>query len=138
MKRIITLILAVLMLATLPMSLVACGGTKGVYGKEVLALTSQLDALNGLKRGDADIAVIDSIMAGYYMNDTDAFTDYQILPNVVFAEEEYGIAAKKGNEALMSKINEALIALADTDYKTVAETYGLTSELLVTNDTVDP
>ncbi len=138
MKRIITLILAVLMLATLPMSLVACGGTKGVYGKEVLALASQLDALNGLKRGDADIAVIDSVMAGHYMNDTDAFNDYQVLPNVVFAEEEYGIAAKKGNEALMSKINEALIALADTDYKTIAETYGLASELLVTKDTVDP
>jgi polar amino acid transport system substrate-binding protein len=38
----------------------------------------------------------------------------------------------------MGKINEALIALAETDYKTVAETYGLTSELLVTKDTVNP
>ena len=136
MKRILTLILALTML----FSLASCNAPEEsdlVYGKEMLALTSQLDALNGLKRGDADIAVIDSIMAGYYMNDTDAFTDYQILPNVVFVEEEYGIAAKKGNEALMSKINEALIALVDTDYKAVAETYGLTSELLVTKDTVD-
>lgn len=136
MKRILTLILALTML----FSLASCNAPEEsdlVYGKEVLTLTSQLDALNGLKRGDADIAVIDSIMAGYYMNDTDAFTDYQILPNVVFVEEEYGIAAKKGNEALMSKINEALIALVDTDYKAVAETYGLTSELLVTKDTVD-
>ena len=141
MKRILTLFLALTMLAVLPLSLASCNETENsdlVYGKELLTLTSQLDALNGLKRGDADIAVIDSIMAGYYMNDTDAFTDYQILPNVVFAEEEYGIAAKKGNEALMSKINEALIALVDTDYKTVADTYGLTSELLVTKDTVNP
>jgi polar amino acid transport system substrate-binding protein len=57
---------------------------------------------------------------------------------VVLAEEKYGIAAKKGNEALMSKINEALIALADTDYKTVANTYGLTTELLVKADTANP
>jgi ABC-type amino acid transport substrate-binding protein len=108
------------------------------FGKELLGVTSQLDALNGLKKGDADVAVIDSVMAGYYMNGTNEFTDYQILENVVFAEEQYGIAAKKGNDALMSKINEALIALVATDYATVAATYGLTSELLVKADTVNP
>ena len=94
--------------------------------------------MNGLKKGDADVAVIDSVMAGYYMNDTDSFKDYQVLENIVLAEEEYGIAAKKGNDALISKINEALIALVDTDYKTIAATYGLTTELLVKADTVNP
>ena len=67
----------------------------------------------------ADIAVIDSVMAGYYMKSVDTFKDYQVLENVVLAEEKYGIAAKKGNDALMSKVNEALIALADTEYKEV-------------------
>ena len=113
-------------------------GSKNNFGKELLTYASQLDALNGLKKGDADIAVIDSVMAGYYMNDTDSFKDYQILENIVLAEEKYGIAAKKGNDALMSKINEALIALVDTDYKTIAATYGLTTELLVKADTVNP
>ena len=138
MKRILTVLLMLAMLASLPLALISCNGPKVIYGKEVLSLGSQLDALNGLKKGDSDLAVIDSVMAGYYMNGTDEFNDYQILPDVVLAEEEYGIAAKKGNEALMAKINEALIALAETDYKAVAETYGLASELLVTKDSVNP
>ena len=99
-------------------------GSKNNFGKELMGVTSQLDALNGLKKGDADIAVIDSVMAGYYMNDTDEFKDYQVLSDIVLAEEKYGIAAKKGNEALMSKINEAIISLVDTEYKAVAEKYG--------------
>lgn len=142
MKRKFTLIVTVVLLVCMVFS-VACSsekeeGSKNNFGKELLSLTSQLDALNGLKKGDADVAVIDSVMAGYYMNDTDSFKDYQVLENIVLAEEEYGIAAKKGNDALMSKINEALIALVDTDYKTIAATYGLTTELLVKADTVNP
>lgn len=137
MKKILSVALAVLMLA---FALVACDkpGANLAYGKECLAVATQLDALNGLVKGDADIAVIDSVMAGYYMKSVDTFKDYQVLENVVLAEEKYGIAAKKGNDALMGKVNEALIALADTDYKTVADTYGLTTELLVKADTVNP
>ena len=136
MKKLFCLSLAVLL--ALPLLLASCGGSQTAYGKEVLSLTSQLDALNGLKKGDADITVIDSVMAGYYMNGTEQFADYQILSGLVLAEEQYGIAAAKGNEALMSKINEALIALADTDCKTVAEEYGLASELLVTKESTNP
>ena len=136
MKRILALVLMAALLCT---SLASCGGSSNLaYGKDCLAVSSQLDALNGLLKGDADIAVIDSIMAGYYMNTGDTYKDFQVLSGVVLAEEEYGIGAKKGNNALISKINEALIALRETDYKTVAETYGLTSELLVTADTTNP
>jgi ABC-type amino acid transport substrate-binding protein len=136
MKKILSIALVALLLVT---ALVSCGKTANLnYGKECLAVATQLDALNELVKGGADIAVIDSVMAGYYMNSTETFKDYQVLENVVLAEEKYGIAAKKGNEALMSKINEALIALADTDYKTVAGTYGLTTELLVKADTANP
>lgn len=108
------------------------------FGKESLSSSTQLDALNALKKGDADIAVIDSVMAGYYMNTGDSYQDYQILSDIVLAEEEYGIGAKKGNDALIGKINEAMIALVGSDYKDVAEEYGLTSELLVKADTVNP
>ncbi len=147
MKRTGAMILAIVMVLAMAVSMVGCkgsdnnGGSEDAnlnFGQELLTLTSQLDALNGLKKGDADIAVIDSVMAGYYMNDTDEFKDYQVLENVVFAEEQYGIAAKKGNEALMSKINEAIIAMVDTDYKTIAEKYGLATELLVKADTQNP
>ena len=139
MKKILSIALAVLMLAV-SLCAVSCDKpTSGlVYGKECLSVATQLDALNGLVKGDADIAIIDSVMAGYYMNGVDTFKDYQVLENVVLAEEKYGIAAKKTNEALMGKVNEALIALVDTDYKTVAGTYGLTTELLVKADTTNP
>ena len=139
MKRTGSLILAIVMVIAIAASMVGCTpAAKLNFGKELLGVTSQLDALQGLKKGDADIAVIDSVMAGYYMNQTEEFKDYQVLENVVFAEEQYGIAAKKGNEALMSKINEALIALVATDYQTVAAKYGLTTELLVKADTQNP
>ena len=61
-----------------------------------------------------------------------------IVKDLVLVEEQYGIAAKKGNDALISKINEALIAIADTKYQSVARNYGLTSELAVTSQTVNP
>ena len=139
MKKLLSLVLATLLLLGCVASFASCSDKKNlVFGKEILTVGSQLDALNGLLKGDADIAVIDSVMAGYYMNETDSFKDYQVLEGVVLAEEEYGIGAKKGNNALIGKINEALIALVDTDYKTVAETYGLTTELLVKADTANP
>ncbi len=139
MKRTGAMILAIVMVLAMAVSMVGCKQeVKLDFGKELVGVTSQLDALLGLKKGDADIAVIDSVMAGYYMNQTEEFKDYQVLENVVFVEEQYGIAAKKGNEALMSKINEAMIALVDTDYQTVAGKYGLTTELLVKADTQNP
>ena len=141
MKKILSIALAVLMLAV-SLCAVSCDkkpADSGLYyGKECLSVASQLDALNGLVKGDADIAVIDSVMAGYYMKSVDTFKDYQVLENVVLAEEKYGIAAKKGNNALMSKINEALIATAAVDCKNIGDEYGLTSEILVKADTANP
>ena len=142
MKKIISLALTLIMMLGCIATFAACQQPEednGLnFGKELLSVGSQLDALNGLVKGDADIAVIDSVMAGYYMNGVDTFKDYQVLSGVVLAEEQYGIAAKKGNAALIGKINEAMIAMVDGNYKTVAETYGLTSELLVKADTVNP
>ena len=142
MKKIISLALALIMMLGCIAAFASCKQPEednGLnFGKELLSVGSQLDALNGLVKGDADIAVIDSVMAGYYMNSVDTFKDYQVLSGVVLAEEKYGIAAKKGNAALIGKINEAMIALVDSDYKDVAAEYGLTTETLVKADTVNP
>lgn len=139
MKRILTLALAVVMMLGCVATFTACSeDDKLNFGKELVPVGSQLDALNGLLKGDADIAVIDSVMAGYYMSTGDTFQSYQILDGVVLADEEYGIGAKKGNNALIGKINEAIIALADTDYKTVAQAYGLEADLLAKADTQNP
>ena len=140
MKKITSIILALVMILASVAAFSSCKKEdNGLnFGKELLSVGSQLDALNGLVKGDADIAVIDSVMAGYYMNGVDTFKDYQVLSGVILAEEQYGIAAKKGNAALIGKINEAIIALADTDYKTIATQYGLATETLVKADTVNP
>ena len=141
MKRIISLALALIMMLGCVAAFASCNNPEenGLnFGKELLSVGSQLDALNGLVKGDADIAVIDSVMAGYYMSSVDTFKDYQVLSGVVLAEEKYGIAAKKGNAALIGKINEAMIALADTDYKTIATEYGLATETLITATTANP
>ena len=141
MKKIISFALALIMMLGCVAVFASCNNPEenGLnFGKELLSVGSQLDALNGLVKGDADIAVIDSVMAGYYMSSVDTFKDYQVLSGVVLAEEKYGIAAKKGNAALIGKINEAMIALADTDYKTIATEYGLATETLITATTANP
>ncbi len=140
MKKQLSFVMAILMLVGCAAAFASCGNNNQnlTFGKEMLTVASQLDALNGLLKGDADIAVIDSVMAGYYMNETDEFADYQILSDTILAEEKYGIGAKKGNNALIGKINEALIALSGTEYQTIAAQYGLTADLLVTSSTQNP
>ena len=61
-----------------------------------------------------------------------------IVSGITLIEEQYGIAAKKGNDALISKVNDALIALADGQMKTIAGNYGLASEIAVTSTTTNP
>ena len=78
MKKLLALVLATVMLLGCVASFASCKDKNLVYGKDLLAVATQLDALNGLKKGDADIAVIDSVMAGYYMNTGDAYADLQI------------------------------------------------------------
>lgn len=109
-----------------------------LLGKEYISSASQLDALTSLDSGNIDVAVIDSVMAGYYTS-TGVYKDKLVMiEDLVLATEEYGIAAKKGNQALMSKINQALIAIRNTEYKAVAEEFGLTASLSITSATTNP
>ena len=116
----------------------SCGGKDKLnVGKEYVVAPSQLDALMKLDKGEADVAVIDSVMAGYYTSTGDYASKMQIVDGLVFAEESYGIAGKKGNKALMSKINEALIAIRTTDYTELVTEYNLTSSVALTETTAD-
>lgn len=121
-------------------SVAACGGEKDTLaiGKSYLVADKQLSALTNLDKGFADVAVIDSVMAGYYTVTGDYADKMQIVEGVVLAEEEYGIAAKKGNQAFMSKINEALLALRETKYTEIATEYGLTASVALTAETQNP
>lgn len=116
----------------------ACGKEELNFGKEVLKVGSQLDALTQLNNGSVDVAVIDSVMAGYYTSTGDFKDKLVMVDGLVLATEEYGIAGRKADEAFVSKVNEAIIALAETGYKEVAEEFGLTESTCVTSATSNP
>lgn len=118
---------------------VGCAPTENLaVGKELMRYGSQLDALTQLQTGSVDVAIIDSVMAGYYTSQGDFSKDLQTVEGVVFAEEEYGIAGRKDDKAFMSEINKALIALRTTEYASIAEDFGLETELAITAETENP
>ena len=82
-------------------------------------------ALNAVKDGNGDVAVIDSVMAGYYTTTSNLKDSLMIVNNLVLATEQYGIAAKKGNTKLISDINTALAAINDTSFTELDTKYGL-------------
>lgn len=146
MKKSIIAIVAILMLVSvLAIGLTACNPTSDsaanalLFGKELLPLTAQIDTLTQLNNGGADIAVMDSIMAGYYTSRGDFAGKMSILPNLMLSEEDYGIGAAKENKALMSKINEAMIALYNNGkMQEIAAKYGLEGEIKINGETTDP
>lgn len=73
--------------------------------KEVTEFSDNVLALNDLKSGRLDAVVIDEIVIDYYM--TKEQDSFKILDESL-APEEYGIGVKKGNEALLEKLQKAL------------------------------
>jgi len=99
--------------------------------KDVVSCDSQLNALNRVNDGTSDCAVIDSVMAGYYTTTSNLKDNLMIVKDVTLATEQYGIAAKKGKTKLINDINKALKDIKDTEFKTLAEQYGLTDFIAV-------
>lgn len=130
------LVAAVIMSVT---AFAACNsGEKLAYGKELLTLNTQLDTLTQLNMGAIDAAVIDSVMAGYYSNNGEYAGKVTIM-DAVLQREQYGIAARKGDKAFMSKINEALIALyGNGGMQEVADQFGLTADIALESSTKNP
>ena len=118
--------------------MVGCNSEELNFGKELLKIDSQLDVLTQLDKGTVDVGVIDSVMAGYYTNTGDFKDKLVIVEDLVLATEEYGVAGRKADIELISKVNEAIIALAETDYLEIAEEFGLTGSIAVNSDTENP
>ncbi|MFC3884634.1 amino acid ABC transporter substrate-binding protein [Bacillus songklensis] len=73
--------------------------------KTVTEFSDNVSALNDLKNGRLDAVVIDEVVIDYYMTkekDTFKVLDESLAP------EEYGVGVKKGNEALLEKLQKAL------------------------------
>lgn len=98
---------------------------------------SQTDALTEVLSGQSDFAIIDSVMAGYYINSDTSFKNLKILDYETITEF-YGIAGRKGDAALISKVNEIITKLSENGtIKKIAEKYGL-SDYTVTPESFAP
>ena len=137
MKKTLIVALVVVMMITATLGLTGCSQNLNM-GKEMLKYKSQLDAVVQLDAGTVDAVVIDSVMAGYYAATGDYAGKIAIVPNLVLAQEEYGIAGRKEDKAFMSKINEALIGLTSLGMvDEIAQEYGLTESLAIKDDAED-
>lgn len=133
MKKILSLVLATVLLVASLGALTSCGsGYETNFGEDFSPLSSQMDVLLQLNAKSIDVGVMDSVMAGYYMSkDTTYANSLMIIEDLILATEQYGIAARKGS-GLTKMINKALVALAnDGTVDTIANKYGLASEICI-------
>lgn len=120
-KKILTVFIVAVMTLALVLSLAGCSQ----YAK----LPDQVSVLTELRANSSDVGVLDSVMANYYINKDEAYSDLMVL-DMVLAEEEYGIAFRKGS-AIADKVNTTLAEVAASgELKAIAENYGLTNDLL--------
>lgn len=97
--------------------------------KDYAKAKDMVTCLTELNANTSDVAIMDSVMAGYYMKSN---PNLMIIEDLILVEEEYGIAARKGDTEFIHKINEALVELKNEGkLNQLATKYGLTEYLLV-------
>ena len=101
MKKALVIALALVMIVSATFGLTGCG-QKLVLGQEMIKYKSQLDAVVQLDAGTVDAVIIDSVMGGYYAAQGDYAGKIAVVPDLVFAQEEYGIAGRKEDKAFVS------------------------------------
>lgn len=135
MKKKITVIVSIISIVfVMAFALAACNKeTKPGY----TALSAQADVFKELNSKTADVGIMDYTMANYLLNllKTDsAMAKKLMIADIEFEKEYYGIAFRKAADgkynALTDLVNKALVDLKDTDYKTIAEKYGISAATL--------
>jgi polar amino acid transport system substrate-binding protein len=101
-------------------------------GSSKVEVTDQVTALTEVLSGTSDLAIIDSVMAGYYLSSSSSYgSSLKILSSYSFAGEYYGIGGRKGEDAFLAKIDEGLASLyAAGTTATIAAKYGLQEDLV--------
>ncbi len=133
MKKIITIVAMVLLISIVSFSAIGCTSTEYSMGKEVVEVSSQVDILTELTAKTADIGILDSTLAGYYLTSS-SYADSLVVLDIELTEEadNYGIAGRKEADSTMYQINSALLALAnDGTVAEIAEEYGLTDTVVL-------
>ena len=147
MKKLFAVLMAVLMVA---LCFSACGGNEakvvvaeaGSAGESVMnedayfadctktPVDTQAKALMEVSAGTADMAVIDYVMSIGSIGEGTDFANLKLVEDVSFAPEEYGIAFRKGSDAV-NYVNKAINELkADGTLTKIAENYKLQDLLL--------
>lgn len=83
---------------------------KEISGAKVASYNSGLEAVMDLKNGKIDAVIIDADPAKAFVNKN---SDLKMIEGQ-FPDEYYAIAVKKGNKALLKKINQAIKELKDS------------------------
>jgi polar amino acid transport system substrate-binding protein len=79
-------------------------------------------AIKELQNGGIDAVVADNGVLAHFLKNNS--TDFKVMADTTFSKEHYGFAVKKGNQALLDKINLGLKAVrADGTYQKIYETY---------------
>ncbi len=153
MKKILAVVMAVLMMT---LCFAGCGGNDakivvaeaGSAGETVMnadayfadyekiPVDSQTKTLVEVKSGTADAAVIDYVMTIGSIGEGTDYADLKVVEDVSFNPEQYGIAFRKGSDAVYY-VNQAMTDLkADGTLNTIASKYKL-QDLLVVEDSFD-
>lgn len=123
--------IGILLVLVLTLLLTSCKGEELNFGKELVKVNGMVDILTELDTKSSDVGIMDSIMAGYYINQ-----QYKgkltIVKDVVVAEEEYGIAARRDGAYTAKMISKTIIDLAkDGTVDAIADKYGLKDSLAI-------
>lgn len=133
MKKKITVIVSIISIVfVMAFALAACNKeTKPGY----TALSAQADVFKELNSKTADVGIMDYTMANYLLSVDSAMAKNLTIADVEFEKEYYGIAFRKAADgkynALTDLVNQVLAKeLKDTEYKTIAEKYGISAATL--------
>ena len=123
--------ISILLVLLFTLLLTGCKGEELNFGKELVKVNGMVDILTELDTKSSDVGIMDSIMAGYYINQ-----QYKgkltIVKDVVVAEEEYGIAARSDGAYTAKMISKTIIDLAkDGTVDAIADKYGLQDSLAI-------
>ena len=96
--------------------------------KNVTPVLDQATALNEVKAGTADAAIIDSLMAGAMVGEGTGYAD--LTYTVGLNDEMYGVGFRKGSD-LVEKLNEFFKkTYADGTMMQIAEKYGVEASII--------
>lgn len=132
MKKKITVIVSIISIVfVMAFALAACNKeTKPGY----TALSAQADVFKELNAKTADVGIMDYTMANYLLSVDSAMAKNLTIADVEFEKEYYGIAFRKAADgkynALTDLVNQTLSELKVSDYKTIAEKYGISAATL--------